>query len=211
MFRMGKRGRIVLAGLGLLIGGVVPASAGAALNVSTSATTAVSRGKTISVATGSGTVPIQIGTLQILLSVSFSGGLTVPSGGVTFSGGTIGGVAATLTQTSAWSGQITGLTSGSNGTGVQVMIQIPNDGIKISSVGNDIYLGGSYSELVAVGPVAFRVPFTLNSIAFTNSVPRSQTLVVTRVSGTLFGAAVGDPAVERGTYNFSPGITMTFS
>jgi hypothetical protein len=117
---------------------------------------------------------------------------TIPLGSAQKNTCTLAGTGATVTQTSAWSGLLTSLSSGGSLTGLQYTITLPARGISIrTAAGCQFTLGGTLAAGLTANP-ATTIPFTTGALTLTvDSTNGAIACVALRVSPGLTATLVG--------------------
>jgi hypothetical protein len=186
---------------------VARANGGVAVNTAT--TVATASNAQLVILGPSGPIPVTVARLSGRVTITSSGGMTIPIGAVSFGASSMPGGSVTVTQTAAWTGQLSSLLSplGTSTTGVLALIVVPSNGIRVQGIGNDFYMGGAFGGL-APAAASLQTLFTISGMSFTNSGLQVLALRVTRVNGTNLGLLVGMAGGLTANVSFLPAITL---
>lgn len=185
-------------------------SAMATLSINPVRTTATASGATSLIESTGTSTQLTCGSSSIVDTITSDGRSTIAAGGAIFGTCTL---SVAVTQTSAWTNQITALLSGGRITGVGIVFTVPTDGVRLNAPlpGCDFYLTGTQAALRVISPAV--TPPALASVGRLDAADFGTALglTVTRVtSNTLCPAVrVGDAARFAATYNLSPAVTGT--
>jgi hypothetical protein len=198
--------RGLMVGLFSLVAFVAFASSASALTSSTGSITGTAGGTTLTITTAGGPINATCasssvaGTITNTASGVSTAPVAIPLGRAAFNTCRLAGTNLTVTQTSAWTGVVTGL--GNPVTGATLAITVPAAGVSFSSANGCRFTvsGTRTSNLVAANPFS-SIPFTAGS----------STLRVDSATGCspIPGIAVGNTANFLATYTISPAVTLT--
>lgn len=207
---------IALAGLMMLLVGA--SSAYATLSVNATTTTATNAGNStlFLLRPDGGTAPAICTSFVINgATVSTAGVVNIATGRVVFASCTLNGNPVTVSQTGAWTGQITALLSGDNITGVLLRVNIGTNGVRFNGgavVLCSFNLSGTASALTTTTSTPRGTLVSVRTLQFRNDALDVLGLTASGVTGSncgLGGIANNARGSFLSTFAFAPAVTGT--